>query len=304
MGTKPSTGVQRPGRSCIRSQQRAKKTCSHSVDGRAIRWLTDHIGPLTSQTVGLARSWQRWVLDTQKEVVTTWFHQNFEDPAQSTPHDSSEGGYQFIWGGPYDAEEVLWDEFGPHGILEDVINEVVRDVTEDGLFEWAPTHRRLAGQRDDLLDDVWYPLPISQPILGYPRQEDDARADVLRRLEALERAVETLNDDPPVLGNNSKIWTKETPPFSPGDYRDIDRIARRFGQQANDSDADPEALREDVSKLKDLTIRLGRWLMDRLTSTADALAKALGVALAAKLVGLYEAMVEVCQAVANWIGLL
>ena len=44
--------------------------------------------------------------------------------------------------------------------------------------------------------------------------------------------------------------------------------------------------------------------MDRLNSAADALAKALGVALAAKLVGLYEAMVEVCQAVANWIGLL
>ena len=50
--------------------------------------------------------------DTQKEVVTTWFHRNFEDPAQSTPHDSSEGGYQFIRGGPYDVEEVLWDEFG------------------------------------------------------------------------------------------------------------------------------------------------------------------------------------------------
>ena len=133
---------------------------------------------------------------------------------------------------------------------------------------------------------------------------DDARADVLKRLEALERAVEALNDDPPVLGNNSEIWSKETPPFSPGDYRDIDRIVGRFGQQANDSDADPVALREDVSKLKDLTICLGRWLMDRLTSTADALAKALGVALAAKLVGLYEAMVEVCQAVANWIGLL
>ena len=61
---------------------------------------------------------------------------------------------------------------------------------------------------------------------------------------------------------------------------------------------------EDVSKLKDLTIRLGRWLMDRLTAMADALAKALGVAPAAKLVGLYEAMVKVCQAVANWIGLL
>lgn len=82
--------------------------------------------------------------ERQKEVVTTWFHQNFEDPAQSTPHDSSEGGYQFVWGGPYDAEEVLWDEFGPHGIPEDVINDVVRDVTGDGIFDWAPTHRRVA----------------------------------------------------------------------------------------------------------------------------------------------------------------
>ena len=32
---------------------------------------------------------------------------NFEDPANETPYESSEGGYIYIWGGPYDALEQL-----------------------------------------------------------------------------------------------------------------------------------------------------------------------------------------------------
>lgn len=70
----------------------------------------------------------------------------------------------------------------------------------------------------------------------------------------------------------------------------------------NASSADLAALNKDISRFKELTIRFVRWLMDRLTAAAAALAKAPGAALAAKFVGLYEAMVEVCQAVANWIG--
>ena len=240
--------------------------------------------------------------DTQKEVLKTWFHQNFEDPAESTPHDSSEGGYLFTWGGPYDADEVLWDEFGTYGIPEDVINEVVREVTEDGIFDWAPTHCSISDRLDDRLDDLWFPLPLRQPGVGHPRQEADARAAVLERIEALERAVEALNENPPVLGNNREPWTNEPPPFSPAEYRDIERIIAHIRDQANTSGADPEG--PSVSKLKELAITLGRWLMDRLTSAADALAKTLGVALAAKLIGLYEAMVELYQAVANWMGLL
>src|ERR1019366_5514473 len=47
----------------------------------------------------------------QKEYMRYWFYRNFEDPANETPYNSEEGGYLFIWGGPYDAREELYAEF-------------------------------------------------------------------------------------------------------------------------------------------------------------------------------------------------
>ncbi len=261
-------------------------------------WTADFSNGWTGEELGMLGG------DAQKEVLKAWFHQNFEDPAESTPYDSSEGGYQFIWGGPYQADEVLWDEFATYGIPEDVINEVVQEITRDGMFDWAPVHRSIPDRLDDRLDDLWYPLPLRQPGVTHPRQEADARTAVLARIEALERAVEALNENPPVLGNNREPWTNEPPPFSLGEYRDIDRIMARIREQANASSADPAGPSEEVSKLRELAITLGQWLKDRLTSGADALAKTLGVALAAKVIGLYEAMVELWQAVANWVGQL
>src|SRR6516164_4356205 len=41
--------------------------------------------------------------------MVDWFFANFEDPAESTPYD---GGYVYIWGGPYDAREELNEAFG------------------------------------------------------------------------------------------------------------------------------------------------------------------------------------------------
>jgi hypothetical protein len=45
------------------------------------------------------------------ETMVTWFRENFDDPANSLPYASAEGGYQWIWGGPYDAREELEQAF-------------------------------------------------------------------------------------------------------------------------------------------------------------------------------------------------
>jgi hypothetical protein len=31
----------------------------------------------------------------KRELMIEWFHQNFEDPAERTPYESREGGYQW-----------------------------------------------------------------------------------------------------------------------------------------------------------------------------------------------------------------
>lgn len=75
--------------------------------------------------------------ETQLDVMETWFRQHFEDPAERTPYESAEGGYIWIWGGPYDAREELEGEFS--GVVpDDVINELA-DKLEGECWEWAPT---------------------------------------------------------------------------------------------------------------------------------------------------------------------
>ena len=61
----------------------------------------------------------------------------FEDPANETPYESREGGYQYVWGGPYEARDDFDQEFG--GIVsEEVIDAAVSEVERTGIVYWAP----------------------------------------------------------------------------------------------------------------------------------------------------------------------
>lgn len=87
-------------------------------------------------------------LDTEErvEAMVDWFRVNYEDPAEHTPYESREGGYQYIWGGPYDALEEIGGAF-PDAPQED-IEAAVEEVQEGGTYDWAPADRRI--QPDDL----------------------------------------------------------------------------------------------------------------------------------------------------------
>ena len=43
--------------------------------------------------------------------VVEWFFDHYKDPADGVPHDSGEGGYQYVNGGPYDPYEVIDENF-------------------------------------------------------------------------------------------------------------------------------------------------------------------------------------------------
>lgn len=78
-------------------------------------------------------------VDLQKEALRRWFTTRYCDPANETPYDSEEGGYIYVWGGPYEAGDELHSRFS--GLVPDeVIDEVVEDLQSDGTDEWAPIH--------------------------------------------------------------------------------------------------------------------------------------------------------------------
>ena len=68
------------------------------------------------------------------DVMREWFFDNFEDPVERTPYESAEGGYIYIWGGPYYAQDELSNFSGL--VEEELIEELVREINSQG-FEWT-----------------------------------------------------------------------------------------------------------------------------------------------------------------------
>ena len=86
--------------------------------------------------------------ETQLEVMRNWFTAKYEDPIENTPYESAEGGYIYIWGGPYDPGEELENQFG--GIVPDKIIEELAEELRAIAWEWT-------GRPDsDDIDDFFY----------------------------------------------------------------------------------------------------------------------------------------------------
>jgi|TARA_B110000902_G_scaffold253916_1_gene317161 hypothetical protein len=75
--------------------------------------------------------------ELQIEAMRRWFYDRYEDPQNKTPYSSEEGCYIFVWGGPYDPNEVIQDRFSvcvDYGVMEKLIQELHQETG----YEWAP----------------------------------------------------------------------------------------------------------------------------------------------------------------------
>jgi hypothetical protein len=95
--------------------------------------------------------------ERQIELMRDWFRARYCDPAHETPYESREGGYIWIWGGPYYADEELQGRFS-HVVEDDVIEELADDLNRDGGYEWAPVRRHDDRDYEDL-----FGLDFDQP---------------------------------------------------------------------------------------------------------------------------------------------
>ena len=93
-------------------------------------------------------------LEQEIEEMRAWFFENFQDPAYCCPYDGREGGYQFIYGGPYDAQDELCRKFGDtHS--EQAIEQLAEDL-EHECSDWSGI--------DDGEDD-WYYNEVVQSVI-------------------------------------------------------------------------------------------------------------------------------------------
>lgn len=91
------------------------------------------------------------------QAIIDWFFANYDDPANSLPYESKEGGYQWIWGGPYDASEEISDAFADEDEFE--VAEAIEAVIErNDVQEWTISSNRIASIDPDGDDeDAEYP---------------------------------------------------------------------------------------------------------------------------------------------------
>ena len=97
------------------------------------------MNPTDEETIGEVQMLKEDLveMDAAQQVIfmRRWFLDNFEDPANSMPYISSEGGYIWLDGGPYDAHEELHAKFGDcvaEGVIESLANEL-----SDEVLDWA-----------------------------------------------------------------------------------------------------------------------------------------------------------------------
>ncbi|TBE02333.1 hypothetical protein [Rhizobium ruizarguesonis] len=122
------------------------------------------------------------------QAMVQWFHENYEDPAVRMPYESAEGGYQWIWGGPYDAGEQIGDEFSDISDQAS-IDKAAAEITGDGLFDWAPKARR-----EDYAQDEDWNLPGEDEDWNQPGSGDDYTRTVIRRTDPTPEGEAYLTD--------------------------------------------------------------------------------------------------------------
>jgi hypothetical protein len=239
------------------------------------------------------------------ELMVKWFYQNYEDPVQSTPHDSAEGGYQYIWGGPYDASDEIGSKFG--GLVPDEwIEQAVNEVEEDGIYDWAPVHRS-----DDDYDDEPTPEPSlgdipDEPGPAFGTDEDiQARQMAATALDELRREL----DRPRPIGIGHNRPPEEIGPEEISSAEAFKPIVQELREEFEKPEPSISLVKHLAYRLRDGLSSATKWAGKKLDVMVDEAAKTTGRALVvaagvASEPHLHSAFAKAYEAVVGWLHIV
>ncbi|RVL94732.1 hypothetical protein [Sinorhizobium meliloti] len=141
--------------------------------------------------------------DVPSDEMKEWFYGSYEDPAQSLPYNSREGGYQWIRGGPYTALEALEEEYGDRYQFE-ILEKVAAEIEDEsgGLTEWSPVGDIDEFDREESEFDVPTPEERRAAAERVRRSADELEA-LLAPLIEIQREKQAIQDDGlPGIGHN------------------------------------------------------------------------------------------------------
>lgn len=217
------------------------------------------------------------------KYLVDWFHHFYEDPANETPYNSREGGYLYIKGGPYSAEQELRDNF-EDVVREDAILEAVEDIQSDGLFDWAPSHRHPASidfyedaieedraQEEFSFEELEEIASVGQGAGLGSEKEKAARAAVLEQIAA-------LKDDLPEPPSHGGIGHNHPPQEFELQGEELEEAAEsldRIDAELASGEPNVEAVAQKASFLR----KAVGWVAGKINMTVDAFCKSFGTTL-------------------------
>ena len=225
--------------------------------------------------------------EEQVRALCEWFHWNFEDPANETPYESSEGGYIYIWGGPYDALEQLSHRFeGVVGL--GVVEAAVQQVESGGYFFWAPAGRTI--MNPDEFDDVEIEI-----------KENRLTEKIRKALDDVEAAARKVNARRGGIGHNHPPEPIDDIAYSRENEAQLFTSTRNIRNAVESDDTTEDHVEKDRKALVRICHKIARWLATKINRASDAFASTVGAAAGVALVDL---LVDLEQKIGGLVRLL
>ncbi len=221
--------------------------------------------------------------DERIEAMQNWFLENFEDPANETPYEGREGGYQYVWGGP--------------------IDKAAEGLSDRG-HDWAPAGHRIQPPDEDGREPV---LPLPERLEALGGQLDTIEQGVNHFLEV------GIDEDEPIhgIGHNlppreepTNWFDAEDPPLTRNDLLAIKQSIAELRLELAKPDPATNADVEVVTRAEGLFNRFRKFLMKLGTAVAvgivGGIAKHVGDAYAVAHPELITAAVNAANTIKHW----
>ena len=207
------------------------------------------------------------------QSIKEWFYSNFEDPVNSTLYESREGGYQYIWGGPYEIEEEQYFAFEgavSTGLIEKAAQQI---LDEDGTWDWAPHSNRIAPDYDEdrvasgeIVDGDGEWPPVIPTIIERSRYDPEASQqfkktrDVFARLDDLENALTIIKSSTVGIGHNHPPEPINEFNFNETDRRHLIVNISEIRIEINSSDPNIKKIEERAGLFRLVSVKIGKIL--------------------------------------------
>jgi hypothetical protein len=207
-------------------------------------------------------------IDERADAIKSWFYANFEDPVENTPRD--DGDYVYIWGGPYQADDIINSAFGG-SVSEKFLEKVIGEIEDEGL-NWVPNSGRVQAPEDSQREND--PDPPDPHVL---------HAAMLERIATLESALAQVEMPQHGIGHNKPPEPIDFDGVTPTDLREVEAaIAVLKSQPAvpaarpNDAERAVSTLRFIASRLSSAAAATGRYFAKQADTFITAAAKEAG----------------------------